>query len=254
MHGRALLILRICLASGLIGGAWASPLLRVAQPETATYPLLLIDATGHASGGVLKELGDKLAERLGTSAQHLIFSRRRLEDSVELGAADISCYLSPSWSDHYAKTGLWSIATLPQIERLVVPASKAIPRIIPEDFVGKRVAVIFGYHYPRIQPLFDEGKAERVDVNRVGQLFRLLEQGSADVLISSEAEISSYLNANPVDKARFTVGSTAFTTVETQCLVSPRSPWSLGRINAVLEGMNADGTLRRLTERYGMSM
>lgn len=251
-HGQVLL--RIYLAGGLIGCAWAGPPLRVAQAETSTYPLLQIDAAGRASGGLLKDLGDKLAERLGTNAQHLTFSRRRLEDSVQQGTADVGCYLSPNWSDRYAKSGQWSIATLPQIERMVVPLGKPIPKAIPEDLIGKRIAVIFGYHYPRIQPLFDEGKAARIDVNRVGQLFRLLEQGSADVLISSETEISGYLNTNPGDKTRFTVSAANFSMVETQCLVSPKSPWPLGRINAVLESMSTDGTLRKMAERYGMSM
>lgn len=243
----------VLLLCGL-ADAHAAPLLRIAQVDTENYPLLVLDASGQATGGLLKDLGDKLAEHLGTSAQHLTFSRKRLEDSVQSGAADISCYLSPRWSDHYSKNGLWTIATLPQIERVVVAADKPMPKAVPGDFAGKQVALMLGYHYARIQPLFDQKRATRQDFTRVEQLFRAVNKGEADVFISSEAEIVGYLNAHSTMRSRFKVGEDNFTVVKTQCLVSPKSPWHLAKINLALQQMLDDGTLERLAKHYGMSM
>lgn len=235
-------------------GVYADAPLRVAQVDTVNYPLVQLDASGKVEGGLLADMGEQLARKLGTHAVQLTFSRRRLEDAVMTGAADISCYLSPSWSDRYGKSGRWTLATLPQIERLVVGSGQPLPKAIPDDFAGKRVALILGYHYPRIQPLFDQRRATRQDFTRVEQLFHAVEQGHADVLISSEAEILGYLNANPDRRRLFTVGTVNFTVVKTQCLVSPASPWSLARIDAALASLVDSGELERLARRYGMSM
>jgi ABC-type amino acid transport substrate-binding protein len=242
--------LALCLATGV----YAEAPLRVAQADTVTYPLVQLDTAGKITGGLLAELGDRLALKLGTHAVQLTFSRRRLEDAVMSGSADISCYLSPHWSDRYSKSGRWTIATLPQIERLVAANGRPLPKRIPDDFAGKRVAVILGYHYPRIQPLFDQGRATRQDFTRVEQLFHSVELGSSDVLISSEDEILGYLAANPGKRMLFTVGTDNFTLVKTQCLVSPHSPWSLARIDAALASLAASGELERLAKRYGMTM
>lgn len=244
------------IVSFLCGAAdvQAATPLRMAQVDTENYPLLVLDASGQATGGLLKDLGDELAEQLGTTAQHLTFSRKRLEDSVESGAADIGCYLSPRWSDRYSKNGLWTIATFPQIERVVVAVDKPMPKTVPGDFARKTVALMLGYHYARIQPLFDQKRATRQDFTRVDQLFRAVDKGQADVLISSEPEILGYLDAHLAMRSRFKVSEDNFTVVKTQCLVSPKSPWHLAKINVALQKMLDDGSLERLAKRYGMSM
>lgn len=233
--------------------AHAAPPLRVAQLESLRYPLVEVDAQGKVSGGLLKTLGDRIAEKLGTSAQHSLWSRRRTEAAVLAGDADIACYLSPIWSDE-ARDGLWSIPVLPQIERVVALRGKRLPSPVPQDFKGLRVAIMLGYHYPAIQGLFDAKAAQPVEETRVDNLFRLLLTDRADVLITSEAEIEGQFRQFPAQRERFEVGKQAFTTVDTQCLVSPKSPWSLTQVNAALKALVSSGEIGRLAARYGLSM
>lgn len=230
-----------------------APPLRVAELDSESYPLVVIDPTGHVTGGLLTELGNALAHSLGTTAVHTIHSRRRIEAAVAEGEADISCYSSPQWTDYKGRLD-WTVPTLPQIERVVVLKDHPVLQRIPDDFLDKRIATMWGYHYATIQPLFDSHQAVRVDDTHVANMFRLVETGLADALISSEAEIEGYFAQRPGTRDRFSVGTAPFSIVATQCYVSPKSRWSLPSINKALTNMVTRGDVERMAKRYGMSM
>jgi ABC-type amino acid transport substrate-binding protein len=247
--GTVLLLLALAFAPC----ARAAEVLRLAVYETMSYPFNIRDAGGHLSGGLLMEMGEQMARELGTRVKVLPFSRMRIEPSVLAGEADLVCYSSPQWSDKPAALQ-WSIPTLPQIERAVVKAGKSVPDKVPEDFKGLRITLQLGYHYPSIQPLFDAGQARRVDQTKVQAMFRAVDEGVADVLVVSEAEIEGYFKDNPADRKRYAQSAKPFSVVQTQCGLSPKSPWKLEQINKALSAMMARGDMERLARRYGLAM
>jgi polar amino acid transport system substrate-binding protein len=228
------------------------PPLRVAQTGGMAYPLLVLSSPSLVSGGFLKELGDRVAEQLGTRAEHLVFSRRRIEQAVLSGSADLLCYYSPIWVKNV--DAHWTITVLPQIERVVVPAGSKLDYGAPEDLASRRVAVLLGYNFTALQPLFDSGRATRVNDTQVEHLFRMLDRDMADALIVSEAEIEGFFAQKPGERARFKVSEKPFSVVDTQCLVSPRSPWSLAAVNSALQTLIKSGELAGLAQRYGLKM
>jgi len=226
--------------------------LRIAQTEGMGYPLLTLSGPSEVSGGFLKELGDRVAELLGTQAEHIVYSRRRVEQAVLGGSADMLCYSSPLWVKNADEQ--WTVALLPQIERVVVPASSSLVYGGPEDLAGMRIAVMLGYNFPALQPLFDGGRATRVNETRVDLLFRQLELGIADAMIISEAEIEGFFKTRPGERERYKVSSKTHSSVDTRCLVSPQSNWPLTAIDRALLTMLKSGEMARLAQRYGMSM
>jgi len=231
--------------------ARAQPPLKMAHTAGMGYPLVTMQGQ-RVTGGLLKELADLVAARLGSTARHLLFSRRRIEQAVAQGEADIMCYSSPTWSPK--AVGAWTRHLLPQVERAVTLAEQPVPQKAPDDFVGKRVTVMLGYHFAPIQPLFDSGEAQRLDDTRIDNLFRRVRLGMADVLIVSEAEIEGYFRNAPSERARYAIGKVPFSVVQTQCLVSPHSPWSVAAINGALAELEQAGEIERLARRYGMSV
>jgi len=220
---------------------------------TMFYPLEVIDAKGQLSGGVIKDLGEQLAADLGTKVDFVVTSRRRMEPALITGEGDLFCYASPKWSKN-AKEFLWSVPSLAQVERVVLLKNGVPPENIPDDFVGKRVAVRLGYHFDAIQPLFDSGKAKRIDETQVPLMFKAVEAGFADVLISSEDEIEGFFKKNADARKRFVVAPKVFSVTQTQCAVSRKSRWSLEKIDKALTAMLKRGDLDRMSQRYGMSM
>lgn len=254
------------LLTGLLAGllaslAWpalaepataASPPLRIAQTEGMGYPLLTLNSRSEVSGGFLKELGDRVAELLGTRAEHIVYSRRRVDQAVLGGSADMLCYSSPIWVKNADEH--WTMALLPQIERVVVPAASRLVYGGPEDLAGLRIAVMLGYNFADLQPLFDSGRATRVNETRVELLFRQLDLGIADAMIVSEAEIEGFFKTRQAERERYKVSGRIYSSVDTRCLVSPHSPWALASIDRALLTMIKSGEIARMAQRYGMSM
>lgn len=246
----------LTLAWAALAGAAAvaepAPPLRMAQTEGMGYPLVMLSPLGKVDGGFLKELGDRIAAMLGTHAEHPLFTRRRIVQAVLSGQADIACYYSPLWVRE--PSAHWSVPVVPQVERVVSPAGRAIDYHEPGDLAGKRVAVLLGYHFPELQPMFDAGRTKRVDDTKVESLFRRVGQGMADALVTSESEIEGYFKRRPAERAKFAVSSRTFSIVDTQCLLSPHSPWPDEAVNKALTGLLGSGEIARMAQRYGLSM
>jgi ABC-type amino acid transport substrate-binding protein len=227
------------------------PALRMAHTEAMSYPLLTVSGPNKLSGGFLKELGDLIAAELGTQAQHQLVSRRRMQATVMGGDADIACYFSPLWLPGTGEN--WTVAVVPQVERVVSLATAPLAFESHQDLHGRRVAVLLGYQYPQLQPAFEAGLVTRLDESQVDLLFRRLRLDMADALITSEVEIAGYFKRYPQERERFHISSRSFSVTDTQCLVSPASPWRLAAINEALHRLIKSGAVAKLAQRYGMS-
>lgn len=238
-------------AQATAASATAKPALRVAHTEAMAYPLLSISPPNRLSGGFLKDLGDLIAAELGTEARHLLVARRRMESTVMGGEADIACYYSPHWIPVAGPH--WTVPVVPQVERVVSLAAQPLPFEGLSDLQGKRIAVLLGYQFPQLQAAFESGQVTRLDERQVELLFRRLRLGMADALITSEVEIAGYFKRFPEERERFHISHRSFSITDTQCLVSPGSPWRLAAINEALNRLIQRGTVARLAQRYGMS-
>jgi len=247
----ALLLAAGALASAMAAERQATPPLRVAQTEAMAYPLLTVSEPSKVVGGFLKDLGDQIAAELGTEAQHLLVSRRRIESTVMSGHADIVCYYSPPWLPGGGNN--WSVPVVAQVERVVSLAARPLAFERVQDLHGRRIAVLLGYHFPQLQAAFDSGLVQRLDERHVDLLFRRLRLGLADALITSEVEIAGYFKRYPEQREHFQVSARSFSVTDTQCLVSPASPWKLAAVNEALNRLIQSGALARLAQRYGMS-
>jgi len=220
---------------------------------TVGYPLEILDANGVITGGLMKDMGDQLAKELGAPIQYITLSRSRIEPGLLSGDAHIVCYSHPNWLERSKDYG-WTIPNAVQIERVVGLKNTPLPKKVPQDFVGKRVAVHVGYHFEPIQPLFDAGTAKRMDESKVAIMFKDVEMGLSDLLITSEGEIEGYFHVNPDKRKLFAVSKKPFSIFQTQCAVSPKSAWPLAKIDAALAAMLKRGDFDRMTKKYKLSM
>lgn len=231
----------------------AEPPLRVAVYENLDYPLNIFDKNHQLVGGLQKDFTDQLAKKLAAQVSYAPYSRRRIESVVIQGEADIMCYSSPAWFD-LPKEVSWTVATFPQVERVVVLADKASIEIVPQQLEGKKVVLQLGYHYPQITSQLAEGKIKRVDLTDVPGMFRLLGLGGADAMVSSDGEIEGYFKNFPEKRALYKISKTPFSVVQTQCALSHKSPWKLEQINSAIQFLQETGEMDRIMRKYGLSM
>jgi len=253
---QALKLLR-CIAGATAVALWACTLsaaepLRHGLPDYMTYPWVVRDASGGLNGGLLREIGEAIAVELGTTAHHVPLSRRRMESAVQSAEVDLVCYWSPKWAEQ-PQTMDWSIGSLPQIERLVTLRGGMVARLTVDALDGKRVAAQLGYRYPELDAWFESGRVKRIDETRVALMFKSLEVGASDVMVTSEDEIEGYFHAEPQARERFDVSAYTVSKVITQCAVSKQSRYPLAAIDKALGNIIRRGDLARMAARYRLS-
>ncbi|MFZ6720147.1 substrate-binding periplasmic protein [Undibacterium sp. Ji49W] len=245
-------LLFFCLGGLSVASSATDVQLRVAVYENLDYPLNIFDKNHQLTGGLQKDFTDLLAKKLSAQVSYAAYSRRRIENAVIQGEADLMCYSSPGWFD-LPKEVSWSLPTFPQVERVVVMADKPALENFPQQLEGKKLAVQLGYHYPQIGTQLTEGKIKRVDLTDVPGMFRMLSLRGADAMISSDSEIEGYFKNYPDKRALYKVSKTAFAIVHTQCALSHKSGWKIEQINAAIQSMQDNGDIDKIMRRYGLS-
>lgn len=127
-------------------GASASELpLRMAAPTNLTEPLARFEG-GELRGGLLKDLGDALAQQLQRRPVYLSLPAKRVSEALRDGRAQLVCYVMPGWID--GDLG-WTPPVIPNAE--VLAARADAPRIgTVEALAGERVGTVLGYRYPHL--------------------------------------------------------------------------------------------------------
>ena len=91
--------LRLALWALLAGAgatqAQEAPLVFIAP---ANHALPFVDLQrGQLAGGILKDLGEAIAERTGRKASFLVVPSKRVSAPLDNGEADVLCYTAPAW-------------------------------------------------------------------------------------------------------------------------------------------------------------
>ena len=200
----------LCLLVGLAPAHAAEPLpLRYGVLESVSYPLVTRDSKGAITGGMLRDLAEAMALELKTTMQPLSFPRKRMEGAVRAGEVDLVCYTSPQWSELPDQL-LWTIPSVAQVERIVTKPGKMLAQPVEVHVENKKIAPQLGYRYPSLQGLFASGKVKRLDQTRGDYLFKAVDSGEADALITSESEIEGFYFAQPHHRGRFEASPYAF--------------------------------------------
>jgi polar amino acid transport system substrate-binding protein len=85
--------------------------IRFAIMDSWTMPMVSIEH-GQAVEGILVDLQQRMAAKIGRKAELLVMPRLRVQEALEIGDIDVRCYVNPSWinSGHYRY--IWSLASL----------------------------------------------------------------------------------------------------------------------------------------------
>ncbi len=245
-----ILIIGICMFWAH-GASLAQKPIRIGIFETMGYPFNQFDAKNHLSGGLLKDVGDSISMQLGATPSYFPLPRKRVDQWLESGKIDVVCYTNPKWTDSPERFS-WSTTILPQIERVVTRSGLAAP-VAKDDFLDKRISLQLGFHYESIQPLFDSGKAIRLNETNLGLMFKAVEVGVADALISSEGEIEGYFKEHPEKRQIFEISKSIFSNEETSCAISKKSSWNKAAIDKAIWTLERRGEFARVAKSYGMS-
>ncbi len=102
---------------------------------------------GQLSGGILKDLGEAIAHRMGRNARFVSIPSKRVGLVLSQGEADVVCYVLPGWIEG---DFIWSQPFIPNSGAIVALAD-APPINTLKDLSGQRVGTVLGYRYPHLE-------------------------------------------------------------------------------------------------------
>lgn len=244
-------LLTIALAASVPPARAAEPTLRIGLSDSDGPPIVILERSASNKGmisGLSKDLGDALAAAIHRQPEYIILSRNRVEDAITSGKVDIICNSNPKWFSHPEQFG-WTREFYMLVERIF--SLKAMPDITKVDQLeGKHIGTIIGYHYASLEPMWQAGRATRVDETRIDLLMRSLMVKMTDVAIESELEFAVWAKAKPHEARALKMHPIVFTSTPTMCAVSPKGNVSVKELDAGIDTLKKSGQIKDILQNY----
>ncbi|MDO9618003.1 MAG: ABC transporter substrate-binding protein [Pseudomonas sp.] len=184
----ALLLLTLSCASPASERA-----LRFAINDSWAMPMVRIE-DGKAVEGILVDLQQRMAAKVGRKAELLVMPRMRVQHALDSGDIDVRCYVSPHWinSGHYRY--IWSLPFMTQRDVL---AGINPEQLQPEQLLNERLGTVLGFAYPRLEPLFASKQIQREDARTQDQVLLKLSARRYRYAISNELSLHWFNRHQP---------------------------------------------------------
>lgn len=236
------LVLLVALLAGATGHAADRPaVLRIVAPTNQSMPMLRM-AGALPVEGLLKDVGEALAKRLGLSAAFVPLPSKRAGPAVASGAVDLLCYVKPGWLDDKV---LWTHAFLSGTG--IIAAHPAAPPVTTlYELRDESLGTVLGYHYPVLDQAFMQ-PIRREDVPDATTNLRRLALGRIRYAVTDRAALDYFLRSNPASALREAIEVERY---QLGCALSPDKAALLAPLNRAIDRMQADGALEALFSRY----
>jgi polar amino acid transport system substrate-binding protein len=197
------------------------------------------------SGGLLKDFGDALAERLQLTARYVLVPRKRVEWTLRTGKADIVCDLRPEWLD--GRDYRWSSAIFTNnmivATRIDTPAVQSL-----RDLRGARLGTILGYRYPEIDAAIGKGYMRDEALSDDANLSKLVLH-RFDYLLTNSLHFDYARSVHPA-RQQLNPSSLKISSFDTYCAIRQDSKLPIERLNSAIAAMHRQGAIERIMAHY----
>lgn len=228
-------------AAALGARAEDSTLLFIA-PANHTMPFVEI-RDGQLQRGILKDLGEAIAARMGRTARFVVVPAKRVSAALARGEADGLCYTSPRWID--AAELHWS---RPVFDYTGVVARRAdMPPLSQlSQLAGLTLGTVAGYRYTEVEAALGPG-FPRDDAPDMGRNLAKLAAGRIPYAMTEKLTLSYAMRENPQQGLQPALQTISY---PTHCVFSPLRRLSLPAVDKAVDGLIGDGSVERLLARY----
>ena len=200
-------------------------------------------------GGIIRDLGEALASKLGKQAEFINLPSRRIEPYLISGDVDFDCVTNPIWKDK-ADAYRWSPALFDGADRFLVREGKNNDITAFIDLKGKILGIYQGYVYhPDIMSMIDKGEVATVKVSDVEKGVYLLGLKRIDALIDFGV-ILAYQIKDQNLKGTMTMASHPADTFKLHCAYSHKVGVDYKLIDNAFRELSQDGSIQRILGKY----
>jgi ABC-type amino acid transport substrate-binding protein len=228
--------------AALCAGALAGPgELVMLAPVDQAMPIARFQ-NGAVAGGIVKDFGDVLAQRLGRRAVYLNADVPEVTPMLSSGRADGMCYVLPFWIDGEYD---WSAPLFPDAEMLAARTDMPHLRSL-KDLRDKQVGTVAGYRYHRVEQVLGD-RFRRVDAANMEANIQQMVSGKVPYTMISEATLNYQHRLNRGMKVR---ADLVFSAYKAQCAFSQKSQVPFTEISRAIDTLIKDGSIDQILARY----
>jgi ABC-type amino acid transport substrate-binding protein len=239
MHFRHLLSAALWTLSG---AALAAPgELVMLAPLDQAMPIARFQ-NGVLVGGIVKDFGDLLAQRLGRRPVYLNADTPDVTPALGSGRADAMCYVLPFWIDGDYN---WSPPLFPDAEMLAARSDMPHLRSL-KDLRDQPVGTVAGYRYQRVELVLGK-RFRRVDAANMEANLQQMIAGKVPYTMLSEATLTYLQRSQPDLKLH---AGLVFSAYKAQCAFSTRSQIPFDEVSRAIDTLLKDGSIRQILARY----
>ena len=235
------LILILLAGTAVTGSAATGEFVFVITAGNA-MPLGHIEGT-ELTGGILKDLGEAIAQKLERKPVFLILPRKRMLEALVNGEADARCYARPQWDDSDV---LWSKPLIPSGDVVATRVGAKVPDG-PRALSGVRVGTVTGYRYPSLEDALG-AKFVRDDAPTEESNVAKLVAGRFDHAVVNKLFYHYFRKTSGSQ----TVSAKYLTLAEfdAQCAVSRKSSVPLAQFNQAIDAIVTSGSFAKIMAKY----
>lgn len=235
-------ILAFLLALALCPAVFAAePEIVFLAPTSSAMPMARF-SDGRLEGGIIRDLGDAIAQRLGRQARYLVLPGKRVEAALQGGQADGVCNVLPGWITGELS---WTRPLIPNAGVVVSHRDAPVIRNLGE-LAGQRVGTVLGYKYPALEPML--GKIFlRDDAVTMEHAFLKLEAGRNKHAFAERLELDYETRVNKVMALREDL---VFESYKTACAFSRNSKVPFADIEQAIAALVGSGAVDAILARY----
>ncbi len=210
-------------------------------PLNQTMPLAQFQ-NDKLSGGILKDLGEAIAQRLGRRIVFLSVAGEQVSQALAAGKADGICYVRPFWIDGQFD---WTRPLIPDAElvaaRLDAPAIRSLI-----DLRDRPVGTVSGYRYPRVEQVLGL-RFQRTDSPSMEENLRKLQSGTVRYTVINQVTLAYQMRQSSALRLRADLVFASFTA---QCAFSRRAGLPFADVNQAVNALIDDGSVDEILARY----
>jgi polar amino acid transport system substrate-binding protein len=239
MFRRTLCVLAVLCCAPHAGAA--APDFVMVAPLNQSMPLAQFQKD-KLVGGVLKDMGSALAQRLGRHPVFLSLPGEGVSAALAAGKADGVCYVRPHWIDGDFN---WSASFMSDAE--TITSRPEAPRIGSlTDLRDRPVGTVASHRYPRIENVLGI-RFNRVDSLNIDENMRKLLDGTIQHALMGQSTINYYLRGDKAARLRIDMRISTF---DAQCAFSKKSEVPFAEVDKAINAMLKDGTVEKILARY----
>jgi ABC-type amino acid transport substrate-binding protein len=215
--------------------------LRFVVPTNQSMPILKMQGSLPVDG-LLKDLAEALAPRLGRRIDYVVLPSKRAATALMRDEADLHCYVEPGWLQ--GQLGL----TRPFIgsAEVIAAGPTTLAPATLQALAHERLGTVLGYVHPKLEAEL-KGPILREDAVNAETNLRRLAVGRMRYAITDRLSLQFFIREHPGSGLREVAEVERH---ELSCAVGLRAAAQLPAINRALEQMGQDGSLERMLARY----